>query len=175
MPAGVGREVTKRPDPQKVERGSISGSVVDSGKRPIANARVCVDPYSAELPDELTHDAICIATDAAGAYKFDKLYAAHYTAAAGAKGFRPEVFHPKGDRHKQSFELKAGEAKTGVDFVLREGGAEVTGTVLDISGGPIAHAQVRARSGLWGEGERSPTVETDDKGELSAVDPRPGT
>lgn len=160
----VGREVTKRPDPQKQPRGSIAGTVKDDKGAPIANARVCVDPSSSELPIELQRDPICKPTDAAGAYKLVELYAAHYSATAGADGFRPETFHPKGDRHKSGFELAAGEAKTGVDFVLRSGGAKLVGTISDISGGPIGHAQVRVTAGMWGEGQSSPMVETDEKG-----------
>ena len=170
----VGREVTKQPDPQKQPRGSIAGSVKDDKGAPVASARVCVDPSSNELPAELQRDPICKLTDASGAFKIEQLYAARYTATAGAEGFRPESFHPGGDRHKRSFLLAAGEAKSGVDFVLRAGGAKLVGTVSDISGGPIAHAQVRATSGMWGEGQSSPMVETDDKGNYT-VWVAPGT
>ena len=41
------------------------------------------------------------------------------------------------------FPLAAGEDKSGVDVELTHGGAEITGTVVDVSGGPIAHAEVR--------------------------------
>lgn len=160
----VGREVTKRPDPRTQKRGSIAGTVKDDKGAPVASARVCVDPSSSELPIELQRDPICKPTDGSGAYRFDELYAAHYTATAGADGFRPETFHPKGDRHESGFELAAGEAKTGVDFVLRSGGAKLVGTISDISGGPIGHAQVRVTAGMWGQGQSSPMVETDDKG-----------
>ena len=160
----VGREVKKQPDPQTQARGSIAGTVKDESGAPIAGARVCVDPSSNELPAELQRDPLCKLTDAAGAYAFEKLYAAKYRATAGAEGFRPETFHPRGDRHKSMFELAAGEAKTGIDFVLRAGGAKLVGTISDISGGPIAHAQVRATSGMWGEGQGSPMVETDETG-----------
>jgi protocatechuate 3,4-dioxygenase beta subunit len=160
----VGREVTKRPDPRKQARGSIAGVVKDDAGAPIADARVCVDPSSNELPIELQRDPICKQTDAAGAYKIEELYAARYTATAGAEGFRPETFHPRGDRHKSGFELAGGEVKTGVDFVLRSGGAKLVGTVNDISGGPIGHAHVRVTAGMWGEGQSSPMVETDETG-----------
>ncbi|MBA3462699.1 MAG: carboxypeptidase regulatory-like domain-containing protein [Deltaproteobacteria bacterium] len=163
----IGKEIVKRPDPQKQARGSIAGTVRDEAKAPVAGARVCVDPFSNELPDELVRDPICKETDAQGAYKFEELYAAKYVATAGAKSYRPATFHPKGDRKKSSFELAAGEAKTGIDFVLRAGGAELKGTVSDISGGPIAHAQIRVAAGMWGEGATSPMVETDDKGAYS--------
>ena len=163
----VGREIQKAPDPHTLARGSIAGTVRDDAKAPIAGARVCLDGWATELHHEELRDPICFATDAQGAYKAANLFAAHYSVGAIAKTYRPESFHPDGNRHKTSFELKPGEAKTGVDIVLRPGGAEVTGTVSDISGGPIAHARVRASAGRWGEGATSPPVETDDKGMFS--------
>ncbi len=163
----VGREIQKAPDPHKLARGSIAGTVRDEARAPLAGARVCIDGYAKALDNEELRDPICLSTDAQGAYKAENLFAARYSVDAVAKTYRPATFHPDGDRHKTTFKLAAGEAKTGVDIVLRAGGAEITGTVSDISGGPIAHARVRATSGRWGEGPSSPAVETDDKGMFS--------
>jgi len=156
-----------RPDPRTLARGSIAGTVRDEAKAPIAGATVCADLTADELPTELTREATCLTTDANGAYRFGNLLAAKYSLDAGAKTYRPATFHPDGNRKKSWFPLAAGEAKTGVDFVLRGGGVEVTGIVADISGGPIAHAKVRANGGRWGEGASSPVTETDDKGAFS--------
>ena len=160
----VGREIHKAPDPRTAARGSIAGTVRDEAKAPIASARVCITGWAKGLDDDELKDPICLTTDAQGAFKADKLYAAHYSVTAGAKPYRPEAFHPGGNRHKTEFTLAPGEAKTQVDIVLRAGGAELTGTVSDISGGPIAHARVTASVGRWGEGASTPSVETDDKG-----------
>ncbi len=160
----VGREIHKAPDPRTQQRGSIAGTVRDEAKAPIASARVCIDGWAKGLDDDELKDPICLTTDAQGAFKAEKLYAAHYVVTAGAKAYRPEAFHPGGNRHKTEFTLAPGEAKTGVNIVLRAGGAELTGTVSDISGGPIAHARVTASVGRWGEGASTPSVETDDKG-----------
>jgi len=166
--SGVGREVVKKPDPQKQPRGSIAGTVRDEAKAPLASMRVCLDISSSELPLELRRDPICKTTDAQGAYKFDQLFAASYTASAGGKPYRPTTWHQGDSRFKpSSIKLSPGEARTGIDFVLHPGGVELTGTVSDISGGPIAHAQIRASSGRWGGGESAPAVETDDKGVYS--------
>src|SRR5665647_44620 len=158
---------TKRPDPRTLERGSIAGTVRDEAKKPIAGATVCADITADELPAELTRDATCLTTDANGAFAFANLLAARYSVDAGAKTYRPATYHPDGNRKKDWFPLAAGEARTGVDFELRSGGVEVTGTVADISGGPIAHAKVRATGGRWGQGASTPVSETDDKGAFS--------
>lgn len=161
----VGHEVVKKPDPQKQPRGSIAGTVRDEAKAPIAGIRVCVDLYSDELPDELQRDPICMASDAQGQYKFEHLFAATYRANAGGKPYRPTTWHLGDSRFKtSSIKLEPGEVRTGIDFMMRAGGAELHGTVSDISGGPIAHAQIRASSGRWGQGDAAPMIETDDKG-----------
>lgn len=158
---------TRRPDPRTLKRGSIAGTVRDEAKAPIAGATVCADLEADELPTELTRESTCVTTDATGAFAFGNLLAAKYSVDAGAKTYRPATFHPDGNRKKSWFPLAAGEAKTGVDIVLRAGGVEVTGVVADISGGPIAHAKVRATGGRWGQGASSPVTETDDKGAFS--------
>ena len=158
---------TKRPDPRTLKRGSIAGTVRDETTKPIAAATVCADISADMLPTELTRDAICVTTDAAGAFLIPNLFAAKYSVDAGARTYWPSTFHPDGNKKKDFFPLAAGEAKTGVDFVLRSGGVEITGTVNDISGGPIAHAKVRALGGRWGQGASTPVTETDDKGAFS--------
>src|SRR5262249_24934744 len=88
---------------------------------------------------------------------------------ASAKPYRPEMFHPGGDRQETSFFLAAGERKTGVDIVLRKGGVEITGTVSDVTGGPIAHADVSAHHQGWGDGgsDFAPPVGPDSSGKFS--------
>lgn len=163
--ATVGREVVKAPDPQKQPRGSIAGAVRDEAKQPIAGVRVCLALWSDAIPAEQRRDPICAETDAQGAYKLEKLLAASYTAFAGGKPFRPATWHEGADRFKtNTIKLAPGQARTGIDFTLRAGGVELHGTVSDISGGPIAHAQIRASAGRWGQSDPAPPVETDDKG-----------
>ncbi|MDB4962955.1 MAG: hypothetical protein JWP01_2954 [Myxococcales bacterium] len=159
--------VAKRADPRTQPRGSIAGVVRTEDKAPIGGAIVCADISAYDLPGELTRDPVCATTDATGAYLLRNLLAAAYSVDAGAKTFRPETFHPGGDRRKTRFDLAAGEARTDVDFALRRGAVEVTGTVSDISGGPVAHAHVRASGGFWGEGATSPVVESDERGAFS--------
>ncbi len=163
----------KERDPRKLQKASIAGTVTDKAtKQPLAGARVCADGWSQDAPGDLFRDPICVDTDAKGAYRIGDLFAAHYLVSASAKSYRPGAYEPK--RKKQSFLLAPGETKTGVDIALDAGGVEITGTVSDISGGPVAHALVRARAGRWGGGTSGPGIETDDKGHY-ALWVRPGT
>ncbi|HEY3803935.1 MAG TPA: carboxypeptidase regulatory-like domain-containing protein [Kofleriaceae bacterium] len=155
----------ERIDPRKLERASIAGTIRDEAGKPIAGARVCADASTTDLPYELVRDPRCTMTDARGVYQLADLYAAEYSVAAMARQYLPTRFTPDPDDELGLFELRAGERKSGVDIVLVRGGVEVTGVVSDISGGPIAHASVRAidmeRNELW------PALETDDAGKFS--------
>ncbi len=158
--------VTTKPkiDPRTQPRGSIAGTVRDIDKRPIANATVCLSLYSDELPPDFWDEAPCKTTDANGAYEWTDLLVARYVATAGARGFRFSYHYPKGPTEKVGFDLAPGEHRKNVDFLLTPGGVEITGVVNDISGGPIAHARVRAEVGMWGEGGETPPTETDERG-----------
>ena len=124
-------------------------------------ARVCADASSPNLSSELVRDPRCAATNASGAYLIANLYAAEYNVAAMAPQYLPESFTA------DSFELRAGEHRTGVDIVIVRGGVEVRGVVSDVSGGGIARASVRVASGMLQQSRLSPTVETDDTGAFS--------
>lgn len=165
--ASVG--VTPRPriDPRTQPKGSIAGTIRDIDKKPIASATVCLSLYSSELPPDFWKESPCKTTDGNGAYEWTDLFVASYHVSAGARGYRFGVHRPKGPREPTTFDLGPGEHKKNVDVFLHPGGVEITGVVNDISGGPIAHARVRASTGIWGEGGQSPPVETDDKGAFS--------
>jgi protocatechuate 3,4-dioxygenase beta subunit len=164
--AATGSAVTpKRVDPRTLERGSIIGTITDKAtKLPIHGATVCADGWSHDAPGDVFNDPTCVVTDDEGAYKIDKLLAGNYVVSAAAKTYRPSFHEPK--KHKQSFLLAAGEAKQGVDIALDPGGVEITGTVSDITGGPVAQAKVRAGAGRWG-GVQGPPVETDAQGKYT--------
>jgi len=151
------------PDPRTQPRGSIRGAIRDEAGAPIAHARVCADASSPELPDALTRDPVCSDSDSQGRYQLANLVAADYSVEAAAPRFRPAEFHPQAGSDGIRFPLAAGEARTGADLVLIHGGVEITGVVQDVTGGPVAHAQVRATSrGLPGA-----TIVADDRGEFS--------
>jgi len=150
-----------RPDPRTLAKASITGTVtLDATKAPIAGIRVCAAGWSKNLADDLLREPACATTDAAGAYSIEPLLPARYTVTASGRGYRPAVHHVGGDRKRRELSVAAGERKTGIDIALRSGGAEVTGTVADVSGGPIAKARV------WSGDHGEPMVltETDDAG-----------
>ncbi|HEY4175919.1 MAG TPA: carboxypeptidase regulatory-like domain-containing protein [Kofleriaceae bacterium] len=169
--AKLGIAPREKVDPRTLPVASIAGTVKDDKAAPVAKAAVCISLYSDELPPDFLSEGLCTATDATGAYKFEKLFAADYVVVAGAPHFIPESFHPGGDRLKDHLHVHAGDVKTGIDIVLHGGGVEVTGIVSDIGGGPIAKARVQASSYTWGRAD-SPTVETDTNGAYSVWVPK---
>jgi protocatechuate 3,4-dioxygenase beta subunit len=152
------------PDPRALPRGSISGAVRDEAGAPIAHARVCASARSWQLPDALTRAPACSDADEQGRYRIANLLAAGYTVHAAAPHFVPARFTPTPRTILGEFPLAAGEARSSVDLVLRRGGVEITGVVLDVSGGPIARAQVRAKSGWLRVGV---AIDCDDEGRFS--------
>lgn len=156
-----------RVDPRTAPRASIAGTVTDETKAPAAHVQVCADGSSPELPAAALKDPLCTTTDDRGVYQIANLLAASYEVTAGGKPYLPEPFHPDGDRQRTSFPLASGQAKTGVDIVVRHGGVAITGAVSDISGGGIGHAHVRAAASRWGGGATTAPTETDDAGKFT--------
>jgi protocatechuate 3,4-dioxygenase beta subunit len=168
--AGAGANLHGRViDPRKLERASVEGTITDDARAPIAHARVCVDLASSALPAELTRDPRCADTDVAGRYRIGDLFAAEIRVSAMARTYIPAFYHPDGDRKRSVFELHAGEHRTGVDLALAPGGVEVTGTVSDIAGGPIARARVRDNGhwAWWTDHDAYPATEADEAGKFS--------
>jgi len=146
---------TRHVDPRGLERASIAGTVRDRAHQPIANARVCVEPEPSDVvPSALTRDPRCVTADNTGAYVIADLLAGDCHVAAMAKMYVP--------RASPNLTLAEGEHRANVDLELVSGGLEVTGTVTDISGEPIAHALVRATGR-----ERWSSSETDVAGRFS--------
>lgn len=152
---------TPRPDPAKIARAAIAGTVTrDDTKAPVAGARVCARGESRDYPDELLRDAPCVTTAENGTYVIEGLLPAQYAVSASGKTLRPEQYHPPGKPKVRTFPVKAGERVTGIDLALRAGGVEITGTVSDLTGGPIAKARVVSDDPMV-------VTETDDRGAFS--------
>ncbi len=164
--SGAGQAVIVRPrvDPATVQRGALAGTVTQEGGGPVANAQVCASGHAASIDDELFREPTCTTTDAAGTYVIEKLLPASYHVSAAAPTFRPGQYAQTGAKRRRPVELKAGERKAGLDIVLRPGGVQVTGVVLDLTGGPIAKAKVTSTRGRWGRSVDGPPVETDEAG-----------
>ncbi|MBA3504079.1 MAG: carboxypeptidase regulatory-like domain-containing protein, partial [Deltaproteobacteria bacterium] len=156
-----------RPDPTKLARASIEGTITDEKQAPIAKARVCASGSSNDLDPQLLRDLICVSADDAGHYKLENLLPATYVVSASAKPFRPGAHHPSGDRKKTDVRLAAGQRLSGIDVVLRAGGVEITGVVADLTGGPIEKARVAALGSRWSSSRGSVMTETAADGTFS--------
>jgi len=157
---------TPRVDPKTLAKASVAGTITDETKAPIAGARVCASGTSRDANPEDLAEPACVTTDAKGAYAIAALIPATYTITASAKPYRPGVVFVDEDREDAKVKLAAGEARTGLDIALRSGGVEITGVVIDATGGPIAGARVRAGSG-WRSGGGAALALTDDAGAFS--------
>jgi hypothetical protein len=110
------------------DEGTASIAVtVSSEKGPIADATVRLAPEDG--------DAIVLRTDKAGVARADKLALGEWKVAASAPGFVPAALAPR--------ELVKDEVAN-VALTLVAGGATLTGTVTDATGGPVAGARVDA-------------------------------
>jgi hypothetical protein len=163
-----------RPDPKTPASGSLAGTITDATTHaPIAGADVCADGWSSELTTEQLEEPFCARSDASGRYQIGGLLAATYIVHAAARTYRPEHHHPGGDSQELLIVLAAAQQRTGIDVALHPGAVEITGTVADLTGGPIAHARVHG-----GGSRRSfrpyATAETDERGRFSLW-VRPGT
>ena len=135
---------------------AIEGTVRDDKGQPIAGARVCGAAV----------DVVCAVTERDGRYRLAALAPGAYEITAAARGHEPAMYRDAHDRHRTPVVVAVGQQRGGIDLVLPAGGVELTGTVVDIGGGPIVHARVRvAAPGFdlerphWFAG-----VETDSKG-----------
>ena len=169
-PAGAAAALqgrARRGDVRRLPRASIEGTVRDPGGAPIAGARVCAFASSSELSGEETRDPRCALAGAGGRYRLADLVPAGYDVHASAAGRRPGRYRPAGgeDDRESPIRLAAGEARRGIDLVLKPGGVEVTGVVVDIGGGTVAGAWVSASAGdrFAGRGETA-LVESDAAG-----------
>ncbi|HWB75695.1 MAG TPA: carboxypeptidase regulatory-like domain-containing protein [Nannocystaceae bacterium] len=145
---------------------SISGRVIDETGKPIAKADVCAIVMGSKLPNHLARDPICAQTGADGKYMIAELPPMKVGVAATAATFQPGHYDAPG-KYDQ-VDLRAGEAKQGIDIVLKGGGVLVKGIVKDIAGGVIEGATLKARHGWnWRSAEGISFGKSDDKGEFA--------
>jgi protocatechuate 3,4-dioxygenase beta subunit len=117
----------------------LAGTIRNAAMKPIAGARVC--PVCADcLLGPSGNSLRCAATDVEGTYAIENLAVGDYRLSAGADGYQPAMVHGGRVLRVPSEGLRA----DGLDGVLEEGGAKVTGVVLDGTGGPVAQATVEA-------------------------------
>ena len=161
--AGATRPATANPTgptARSLPRGAIAGTVRTEAGAPIAGARVCADGSADDMARAETAEH-CADTDTSGRYAIRELRAADYEVVASARTYRPSRFREPPPRAEAALPLAPGQTLDRIDLVLATGGVQLTGTVEDINGGPIAHAKVSAQDVT---DVSSPTVETDARG-----------
>lgn len=159
--ARVGKGSAKRPSGLRwqLETGadtSLAGRVADLEQQPIDGAEVCahvLSPAAGAL-----HAARCARTNAQGLYAIRGVEPCSYTVTASALGF------VAASASEEALALHAGEARRGVDVQLHAGAINLSGTVVDATGGPVPDARVRVEA-------RAPRLvvdaRTDDLGNFS--------
>jgi hypothetical protein len=150
QPRGGAAPVRGEAKAAPVPRGSIAGRVTGPDGKGLA-AKVCVAPESGAdgLPS-------CVAAGLDGNYRLIDVAAGEAAVAASARGYLPSVI---------DVTLKDTEARTGLDFILVEGGVEVRGHVEDVGGGGIVDADVVVQA--QAEWKLVTTVRSDDRGDFS--------
>lgn len=144
----------KEIDPWQAPRAAVSGTVRDERGGPIAGAQVCARIEDDDLAGTERHPPQCTSTREDGSYRLEGLLGAEHHLFASARGYLPVRYEsPSGLQRNPSprVDLHAGSNRTDVDFVLAEGGVEVTGVVRDIAGGEVEGAFV-STSGRWNAG-----------------------
>jgi len=117
----------------------LTGTIRNPASEPIAAARVC--PVCADcLLGPSGNSLRCAETDAQGTYAIENLPVGDYRLSAGADGYQPAMVHGGRVLRVPPEGLRADE----LDGVLEEGGAKITGVVIDGTGGPVAEATVEA-------------------------------
>ena len=106
---------------------SIGGTVKAANGDPLSAVVTVLSESSPARP-------IVARADASGKFQLDGLLAGTIRVSAAAPGFVPSV--------SPEIDLQAGSDET-IDLVLERGGHSVSGTIRDITGGPIASAHVR--------------------------------
>jgi protocatechuate 3,4-dioxygenase beta subunit len=131
----------KKRDPKTLAAATVSGTVHDDARKPLAGARVCVVGEEEEQR--------CAESDSGGRFALAGVIADDVQLGTQLAKFRPRVI--------DVLSLAPGETRT-VEIELVGGGVELRGVVEDILGGPIEHAQVST------EGVR---VDTDAQGRFA--------
>jgi hypothetical protein len=117
----------------------LGGTIRDPAGTPIARAAVCAacaDCLLGPSGDRPT----CVSTDAQGRYLIDGLDLGDFRLTAGADGYEPVLVQGGKILRVGRQGLRA----DGLDAVLKEGGARITGFVVDGTGGPVVGAAVEA-------------------------------
>jgi protocatechuate 3,4-dioxygenase beta subunit len=150
------------------EHASLAGTIRDDAGQPLADAHVCAALDSLDSLDSLPRDPVCTASDDHGGYMLTDLPPGKYGVAAHAPHHVSAPYLPAGPDQPVEFLLAAREHRIAVDITLARGGAELHGTVTDVSGGAVPHALVSLYHSAGKRGWATVTTETDDDGHYAA-------
>ncbi len=158
-----------KPNIHNLKKASFAGTLRDDQGASIDAAHICVFASSDALSTQQTLAPNCTYSNADGRYSFTALVPAHYEVSASKVGFVPGHYEFEDEDGKEShyLTLTEGESRDQIDMVLMSGGAELTGIVQDIGGGPIVGAWVVIGSGSWTQRSQV-TVQTKEDGRFSA-------
>jgi hypothetical protein len=145
-----------------VDGAGVHGRVLSAAGAPISSARVCAS--CANCPARSTSTTRCTTSDAAGGFSLRLATSSAYVLSAQAVGFvmgyarAGEPFYPV-PSSREYFELR-----------LAQGSENLSGTVIDALGGPIANARIKV---IRTAGALTPTVEvlSDQDGKFAASVP----
>jgi len=118
----------------------VQGTIRGADGKPIAHATVCASCYGCDIL-LVASGPKCVRTDANGRYTLEGLTAGDYLISVAANGHAPTVANKA---RALTIGKKGGPSDFDVDSQLEEGGAPVTGVVMDALGGPVPDATVRA-------------------------------
>lgn len=156
-------------DPWQAPRAAVTGTVRDQRAQPIAGAQVCAKLQDRDLAQTDRHPPQCATTREDGSYRLDGLLGAEHHMHAAARGYLPVRYESRSgiqNRLDARMDLQAGATRAGIDFVLEQGGVEVTGIVKDIAGGEIEGAWVSSGGG-WRGSEGAVFARSDEEGRFS--------
>lgn len=143
------------------EAATIAGRVLDEDGHPIVDARVCQAIDVTERTRSEDVEPRCVRSDALGRYHLDGVTSGLHRIGASALGFLP-ADHPGAHGMGHLAVTPAGR-HAGIDIVLRRGGGQVRGTVVDETGGVVSGALVRAQDFTrFGRGWSSVTTADED-------------
>jgi hypothetical protein len=125
---------------QYLRASSISGRVFSRGQGEIADASVCLVCGDCDVI-KAPKATRCVRSDATGLFRFENVPADEYRLSATAAGFLP-AYYESG----RPFALR-GRPLENYDLELTAGGALLSGTVVDATGGPVAGALLRFHFG----------------------------